>query len=509
MKQLAILLTLSVIVSCSKDKLDFDMAKDIRFRPEVEASLVNAKLSLEDLAERDTNIIADPDNSLRIRYAKDSMFYISAADFVEIPEQNPISIPLPQSAPQINTDIALGTIGGVELDNATISEGTYVISLESSNPVTADINVEVVLKNAMQNGVVISKTVMIPSGGTTSKDSVDLTNVVFDFTGGQQKVNYIGMSMEVLNPASMTVGSSINVITQFKRLGLEEATGFFGQRSINIPGSNIDFDISGLDELVDGFYLTDPQLTLKTTSTLGAGLSMNLDLDGVNSGGSVVSLDAGTKPIDAAQDPNTPKTNTIIFDKNNSNIADFLANIPSEILFAGKVELNPSGLTNNFITKESGVKLGMEVDVPLKLRADNIKLDKIIEGIDFLSDNPDEIDALTLIFYTDNGFPFDMSVDVKFLDKVTGDSIHGFQLPLLNAAPVDANGRVTEHASPERLEVPFTPEMLDRIKHSDKIHFVGKISTANNGNQVATLYTDYELGVKIAAQVKLNVKLND
>lgn len=497
------------MVSCSKDKLDFDMAKDIRFRPEVEAPLVNAKLSLEDLDERDTNIVADPDNALRIRYVKDSLFYISAAEFVEIPEQNPVSITLPQTAPQINTDISLGTIGGVELNQATLAGGSYVIELETSAPVIANISVEVILKNAMQNGSVISKTVVLPVGGTSAIDSVDLTNVVFDFTGGQQKVNYIGMSMEVLNPVSMTPGSSIDVITQFKRLGLDEASGFFGQRSINIPGSSIDFDISGLDDLVDGFYLTDPQLALITTSTLGAGMSMNLDLDGVNASGEVVGLDAGTKPINAAADPNTPKTNIIKFDKSNSNIADFLANIPSEILFGGKVELNPAGVSNNFITKTSGVKLGMEVDVPLKLRADNIKLDKIIDGIDLFSDNPEEMEALTLIFYTDNGFPFDMSLDVKFLDKYSGDSIHGFQLPLLNAAPVDVNGKVTSHAPSERLEVVFTPEMLDRIKNSDKIRFVGKISTANNGNQVATLYTDYELGIKIAAQVKLNVKLND
>ncbi len=509
MKQLTILAALVIAMSCSKDKLDFDMAKDIRFQPEIEAPLINATLSLEDLEARDTNIVVDPDNALRIKYTKDSLFYISASEFVKIPEQNPVSVSLQKSAPQLDTDIQLGTLGGVELGQATFSAGFYVINLETTSPAVSAVDVEVTLKNAIQNGNPISKTVTLSTGETFAKDSIDLSNIEFDFTGGQQKVNYIGMSMEVLNPSAMAPSSSIEVITQFKRLGLEEATGFFGQRSINIPGSSLDLDISGLDDLVNGLYLTEPKLTLNTSSTLGANLSMNLDLDGINSKGDVVSLDAGNKPIAAADDPITPKQNSITFDKSNSNIADFLANIPAEVLYSGEVELNPSGMANNFITKNSGVKVGVDVDVPLRLRADNMQLDKILDDIDFFSENPEEVEALTLIFYTDNGFPFDMFVDVQFLEINTGDSIQGFQLPLLKAAPVDGSGRVTSNAPVERLEVTFTAEMLDRIQHADKLRFVGKISTANSGSQVATLYTDYELGIRIAARVKLNVKLND
>src|SRR5690606_6783798 len=110
---------------------------------------------------------------------------------------------------------------------------------------------------------------------------------------------------------SMTPGSSIDVITQFKNQEIEEATGFFGQRSINIPSNNLDFDISGLDDLVNGLYLTEPQLVLNTVSTLGASLSMKLDLDGVNSKGNITSLNATNQQIAAADDPNTPKHNSI------------------------------------------------------------------------------------------------------------------------------------------------------------------------------------------------------
>lgn len=509
MKQLTILAIAGLALSCSKDNLDFDMVNDIRLQPEVEAPLINASLSLADLEARDTNIVVDPDNALRIKYNKDSLFYISASQFVEIPEQNPVSITLHESLPLLDADIQLGTLGGVELGQAIFSDGFYVITLEATSTAVSAIDVEVTLKNAIQNGSPISKIMTLSAGETVAKDSIDLSNIEFDFTGGQQKVNYIGMSMEIVDPSAMTPGSSIEVSTQFKRLHLDEATGFFGQRNINIPGNSLDLDISALDDLVNGLYLTDPQLTLNTTSTLGANLSMDLDMDGINSNGGVVSLNAGSKSITSADNPNTPKQNSIIFNKTNSNIADFLANIPAEVLYSGKIELNPAGRTNNFITKNSGVKVGVDVDVPLRLRADNMQLDKILDGINFFSENPEEIEALTLIFYTDNGFPFDLFVDVQFLEINTGDSIQGFQLPLLKAAPVDGNGKVTSNAPVERLEVIFTAEMLDRIQHADKLRFLGRISTANSGSQIASLYTDYELGIRVAARVKLNIKLDD
>lgn len=497
-----------VFSSCSKDKLDFSMAEDIKFRPKVEASLVNAHLSLKDLAEQDSNLVVDANEALWIRYRQEDLFQFNAIDFVDIPEQEPTSIPLSKGLPQINSDLELGTMGGVELGSASFYAGYFSIGLETSIPFTTDVDVKVILKNAKENGITIERILTLPVGSLSVKDSIDISSAVFDFTDGQQKVNYIGLSVEMLNASSVVLMHDVNVVTQFKNLELENADGFFGQRSIKMPSGDFDFDISGVSDFVNGLYLTEPSVRLITTSTIGASLGLSLDLDGVNEEGNVVSLDANPELLAAATSTTSPAKSIIEYNVGNSQVADFLANIPSTILFSGSAEINPPGESrNNFISRNSSVSADLEVDVPLKFKADNVKLDQTLD-VDFFEENPEEVENLSMIFYVDNGLPFDVDVNVMFLESATGDSLQGFNIgSLLSAAPVNAEGRVTEHAPSQRIEREFTAQMLSDLQKCNKIRFVAKLSTADNGAQEAALYSDYELNIKVAAKIKLNLNL--
>lgn len=506
MKQKLALLAIPAIaiLSCSKDKIDFDMVDDIKWRPNVEAPLVVARLSLEDLDEKDSNLVADADNALRIRYRKDSLFYFSALDFVKIPAQNPVGVPLNAATSQINSDLELGTLGGVELRNAQFTKGALGIELNLSSGVSSPLTVKISLNNADNNGAPVEKTVTLPAGTVYLDDSLDLGGVDFDFTNGQQKVNFISLSLEVMNPSALG-SEAVVVTTQFRNLELENAEGYFGQRYINIPSGNFDFDIAGISEFTNGLFLTDPSLKLITTSSLGASLGLELDLDGVKEDGKVVGLDAAAQLLSAANSPQSPNKSEIEYNGSNSGIANFLANLPNNILYSGRAEINPPGQSqNNFINKNSGVAADLEVDIPLKFTAENVKLDEVLD-VDFFKKNPDQVEEVTLFFYTDNGLPFDMGVNVSFLSAETGDSLQGFSLPLLDAAPVDANGRVTSHAPQKKVEVKFTQQLVEDLKKCDKLRFVGSLKTGNNGQQIAALYTDYELTIKVAAKVKLNL----
>ena len=483
------------------------MTDDIRLSPNVEIPLLNARLSLENLEEQDTNLIADSDNALRIRFRHDSLFSFSAIDFVEIPAQQEVTVPISKSAPMLNSDLALGTLGGVELQNATFEKGFYTISLETSTTFSTNVDIKVTLKHTSNAGQLSEKTLTLTAGNLSVIDSIDLSNVTFDFTAGQQKINYIGLSIEMLNPGGVTETHPVDVKTQFKNLQLENAEGFFGQREINIPSGDFDFDLEGISEFVDGLYLTDPLVRIITTTTLGASLGLQLDLDGVNSDGNVVALDADTEILKGAVSPIIPVQNVIEFSPLNSKVADFLANLPSTILFSGKAEINPPGESkSNFINKNSGVTADLEVDVPLKFTANNVKLDQTLE-IDDLQDMSEDLEKFDMLFYVDNGLPFNVDVDVSFLESETGDSLQGFKLAsLFTAAPVDGDGRVTNNAPMQKVEQSFTEQMILDLNKCDKIRFVARLSTANNGSKVAALYSDYELSIKVATRAKL--KLN-
>ena len=501
---------LLLVSACMRDKLDFKMVDDLRFNPDIEAPLVKARLSLNDLVEKDSSntFVVNPDNSLRIRYYQEDLVSFQPFDFVDIPSQDPVSVPAIVGQPPYDFEMGLGTIGGVELTEAEFHQGYFVVEVKSSVPLAADVEVEVTLLNALKNGQQVRPSIVLIAGSTTSKDSIDLQQAVFDLSNGGQSVNYFAIRTDVKNPPVTLTGTPLEVGLQFTLLDLERAEGFFGNREINIPSGSFDFDVSGIKELVDGFYVSNPTIRLLTASNVGIELEVAPDLDGQNKEGAVTSLDVDPQTISAAANSSSYDTSAIVFNPNNSNVVDFLAALPNRVLYSGKAALNPGGATNtNFVTRESEVSVGVEVDIPLELSIQNMRLEQTLSDIKLFNDDSSGIDALTLIFYTSNGFPFGLDLTVAFLDSTTQDSIQGFDLGLLRAAEIGNNGEIISRGEFAPQEVTFDGDMLEKLKRSDKIRFRATLNTPNAGQEVQKFYTHFDLEIKVAAKAKLNVKL--
>ncbi len=505
-KAFSLLIIPLVLLSCSQDKIDFDLLDDIRFNPELEAPLVKARLSLADLAIKDSTFKVGPDNRITIKYYNDSIFAFSAFDFVKIPDQSPFTFPISPALNPFDLDMSIGTLGGVQLAETYFDNGFLKFGLATNSPFLSDVTVEITIKNGDIAGMPMTKTLTLPMGMTQVEDSLDVAVGRIDFSSGG--TNFLGLKAEILNVASvMPQSGALELSCQFTSLELLSASGDFGNRHINIPNSAFDFDISGISEFVDGLYLTNPQIKLVSKSSIGVDLGMEADFDGINKAGELTSLGAQPQTISAPTTLGTFKYDTLSFNRTNSNVADFIASLPTSILYGGQVEMNPGGgSSSNFIHKNSSVKMGVEVNLPLEVQADNLLLEQTLDGIEFLKENPEEVESLKLIFNTKNGFPFDVNISVAFLDSATTDSIDGINLQLLMAPAVDAQGKVISR-SQTREVVSIDQVLIENLKRSDKLRLRARVRTPNNGQQIVTFYTDYDLEVKIATQVKLNVKL--
>ena len=504
----AILLFLSVftVISCSRDKLDFDMTDDLRFTPEVEVPLINAKLSLGDLALKDSTFKVSPDNRVTIEYFKDSIFSFNAIDFVKIPDQDAFEFPISPLFNPFDLEMSIGTLGGVQLAETYFDNGFLKFGLSTTDTILTEVKVKVTIKNGDISGMPMSKTITLPAGVMSVEDSLDVTTGKIDFSSGG--VNFLGLKAEILNAGAVTPPTSlIKLSCRFTKLELLSASGNFGNRHMNIPNSSFDFDISGISQFVNGLYLTNPQIKLISKSSIGVDLGLEADFDGINKAGDLTSLGAQPQTITAPSSIGAFKYDTIKFDRNNSNIADFIASLPTSILYGGRVELNPgTGTPNNFIHKNSKVVMGVNVKLPLEVQAQNLLLEQTLDGIEFLKENPEEVESLNLIFNTKNGFPFDVHVSIAFMDTVTNDSIDGISLQILTAPPIGPQGKVLSRSQHKEV-VSIDKVMMENLKRSDKMRLRARVSTPNSGQQIVKFYTDYDLEVKIATQVKLNVKL--
>ncbi len=487
------------------------MVDDIRLSPEVELALVNAYLNLEDIAIEDSLVVVDPDKAIRLKYRDDSLFSFYPIDFVDIPNQDTIDFKLFPLLPGADIEVSLGTIADIELFEAVFDKGLLHFMLSAAAPYLTDVDVEVILKNATNNGSPVAYTVTLPAGQVSVSESFPIEGLTFDCTNNGQDVNYIGFSAQVLDGDSVSPNTQgLNLGITFTDLKIRNTTGYFGARSINIPDGDFDFDISAFSDFNDGFLLTNPTISLLISNEVGIDLAFNSDFDGVNNDGVLTALNANSQSVTGPMVLGNEVSSVLTFNKSNSDIVDFIGAMPNKIFYSGDVSLNDGQTrTENFIDKESQVVVGIDVDLPLELQIESLRMVEEIDNIDFITENPDEIDEVELIFYTENGFPIDLNVQVSLLDDVTGDSINGFDLKVLTAAPVNPNtGRVTQWVHSKE-SIVFTDLLIDDLSRASTIRLKAKLSTVNGGSQFVKLYTDYGVNIKIAAKAKLNLKLED
>lgn len=502
---------LVLVLACSKE-LDFDMIDDLKVKSSATLPLAALTLSLEDLVSdiEDSTLVVDPNNALRIYYRQDSVFTYSINDILTIPDQDPLPLLVDRSQPTFDLNVALGTIAGAQLYNAVFETGRIAVEINASDTVQAGVRLAFSLKNATLNGVVYSDTFLLPAGTNSVLDTSIINGLDFDFTDGGTSVNALSIGLEIIDTANVSSGNIIVCSVALQNLGVEVATGYFGDRIQAAPPGDFEFNINGIDQFAGGFYLTDPSLTLVTNSTVGLPIQISTDFIGENSERQRISLDNAPFDITASPAPGVVAVSNLTLDGTNSQITNFLANIPQKIYYSGQIQINPAGpppqSTPNFISNTSNVVLDFEVNVPMEFRLEDMRLDQTVEDLGGGIDNLENLDQLTVFFKSENRLPFDLNLSVSFISAL-GDSINGFELPLLSAAPVDANGRVTT-AVVQESPVVFDQDLIDDFLNMKDMRFVASVNTTNGGQTSVKMYTDYDLKIQVAMQAKGNYQIN-
>jgi len=501
-----------LVLACNKE-LDFDMINDLRVQSSATVPVANLTLSLEDLVSdiEDSTLVVDPDKALRIYYRQDSVFSYSIEDILTIPDQDPLPLLVDKNQPNFDLNVALGTIAGAQLFNAVFDGGKIAVTVNSSDTVNLDTRLAFTFRNASINGVVYSDTFTLQAGTASLIDSSIINGIDFDFTDGGTAVNALDIGLELIDTGSVGNNTIITCSVALQDLDIQVATGYFGDRIQAAPPGDFNFEINGLDQFAGGFYLTNPSLKLITNSTVGLPIQITTEFIGENIERNRVSLDNAPFVINASPAPGVVAVSDLTLDANNSQITNFLANIPQRILYSGNIQINPNGppppATPNFISKTSNVVLDFEVDVPMEFRLEDMRLDQTVENLGGGIDNLENLDELTVFFRSENRLPFDLTLEVSFISSL-GDSINGFTLPLLSAAPVDANGRVSAPAIQES-PVVFDQDLIEDFLNMQDMRFIAKVNTTNDGQTAVKLYSDYDLGIQVAMQAKGNYQISN
>jgi hypothetical protein len=226
-------------------------------------------------------------------------------------------------------------------------------------------------------------------------------------------------------------------------------------------------------------------------------------MEGLNNG-EMVSLNGPNIEIDANGISSTEYNNT------NSQIVDFIALNPEVMMYSGAATSNPEGNLGelNFITPESGLEIGFEMNLPFHLRLKETKLTDTLD-INYklpssVSDNIEEyLVSGELIFAIENGFPFDAEVLVYFKDSLTSVKLDSLELDLIESAEINTEGKVV-NPSYLNYSIQLNEEKYLNIIDANQVIINVEFSSYEFENTSVKLYTDYEINIGMGILSELN-----
>jgi hypothetical protein len=415
----------------------------------------------------------------------------------------------------------------VKLSSVNLRHGNVVMTAYST--LQDNLYLTYSIPSATKNGSAFSKDFIIPpapKGGRSSLDLVfDFTGYTLDLTAGSNgtfntlatkvlaRIQYTG------TVKTISLSDSIYFHVGFKDLLPDFAKGYLGKKTINLKNT-VPFSMFGK---VAGGTINLQTVNFKLHFENGIGVDENFviqNITAINSRTKMQTVLSGTivgKPISLAKATDAPtlpqRVIPFVLDTalspSNSNIKTIIESLPDRLQYEMTANINPNGnpaSTNDFVYYGTGINASLNMEIPLNLVANKLKL-KDTASIDFST-----IDALKnkkvtggqLTLLVDNGFPLDANIQVFLLNDNFAKTDSLISIGKIDAAPVDAANKViTKKRS--KLAIPITPGKLDKLLVAKKILLVTNFTTMPAAT-LMKIYSDYNIDFKLVGDFKYGIK---
>ncbi len=378
------------------------------------------------------------------------------------------------------------------------------------------------LPGLSHQGVAVAiETVTVP---TIDDNTPSVANGVFDLTdynfdlGGQDGFSFnealthltLTVDPESNVPATVSGGDSVVVELKFIDPVLSYARGYFGQHEIlvnetvdlglnfNMPTGILNIDEANVNLSVTNYLGTDARIHFGNLSCYNTAANNSVYLnysplfDPINvtrafdNGGNI-------EPVQISFGLNN----------SNSNIADFMENLPNQFAVDGVVQINPLGDVmdgNDFIYADRTIETKLDIDLPLRIAMNNFVLQDTLELSD-INDLPNASGKLFLEI--ENYFPFSANIKLDLMD-----SEGNFIRSIINNESINS-ANLTEipgntNAVQSKLAIEVDPALLSELKAGNKFLIRINLNTPG-GNTPVGIYKWYKMNFKLYCDVVMEV----
>ncbi|HKL02319.1 MAG TPA: hypothetical protein VJ911_01535 [Cryomorphaceae bacterium] len=520
--------------SCVKEEIDVEEL-EYSIQPEFGVPIARTTLKAEKVIENfdeDGLIDVAANGSLSLIY-RDSVKNLGVEDILTFEDQEfetTVDLtPLEYTQLVANGSFTAGAVEeftytsdeGDRLDSIRFSTGVFSLDIDSEGnfPISGFVRIlnedgtEAFALNFQDQAppIQISNQVEFTNRLLTLRNDSEISNGLLL----EYEVTFTSEAGENYTPGPVTIQSSL---TEY---AIRTVGGYIAPRTVGLEDLEVELDL--FKESFNGnFRISDPSLNLYFENGYGLGLGIEInELLGTTSEGDVLQIPGNNiQPlpvIQASQELGVP-VNSVISITNESmtpTVTDFLSFMPQYVNSNLDVTVNPDDDDVTFISSLSQLNVLLEAEIPLYGSiSDFLLVDTLDVDIgDLVSDanENDEVDALDIRLFVNNGFPFEAGTQIVFTDSLYNPLDSLFQNPdfVFSSAPVNYDlpaenpnyGRAVGK-TPTVIDIPITNDRISDLENATRMIVRVFGGTSNNGADDIRLFANDEMDLSVAAKVR-------
>lgn len=528
-----------VFSGCIKDIKEtfktIDSVEQVQWDPTIAVPLVNTRVTISDFFNESLTafVEVDHDNLFHVVY-RDELASLKANEIVRIPLQHfdgsfgLLQFHINELNNTSSTEVSFTTLFNFGVDNAEIDSivmGACGVMTQLTSDIQHDVQVDITIPEIVKNGLPLKYAFDLAYDGTgtvVSKQNKDLNNSFFDLTKSGDKdfdqvLAQFKISVTKVGNNPISTDDKLSFVTDFIYNEYDVLYGLVKPSDIAPEAADtLRLDLfKGVDSSLQDieFRIGDPRIKIILSNSYGLPIHSTIsEFSSFSKSKGKITLTGYPDPL-VIPTPNKQQIGETLVDsfelnKDNSNIADVVSNVPEYLLYGYGAQINPPGTTDrNFITYNSELVVGVDIDIPLHGSADGITLSREVSLDSTYTDLDDveELDEVTLRLFLENDFPLDVDIQLYFQDEnnVTIDSLFKDDTFLLRSAAVDGTGKITGPTI-YTLDITLNKERFDKIRESK----LGLIKANLNTYKGVTpqpevkFFNDYGISVKLGIQAK-------
>jgi len=497
------------------------------------APVIRTELTMADLLA-DSLLYATSDGALRLKVERplidlplDSILKVPDTTIIKgvsVPGTGTVSVPPGFNIAGLVEETKF-ELGDAALKTLRVRSGLLKLAVKSEveTEIDFDYNIPLARKFGIQfssSGTVAAGS---PSNPAVGQFEFDLSGYNIDLRGTEgTSFNTLGTSLTVRtsedgDTAVVTKGEPfVTMEYTFQDILPDYGSGYFGQQSSNVENENTELDV--LNRITEGqMFLDSVTIGLEITNAVGADARFRMDeLSSINTRNSST-IDLNHEIIGSnilltrAQNP-TGEVNGVIpyvvnyeLNNSNSNIVQFIENLPDQLGFTFGFEINPLGNVsagNDFFYFDRPFQAIMDIDVPLRTTLSNLTL---VDTIDWnLSETGvvESVNSGTFTLKAINGFPLEGQVELVMLDENLVE-LGSLVAPSTIAAPQLDNDNKVIAPLESNLIIPINEETANSLPQTKKVRIMVRFNTPNQP-QFVEFYDTYGIDLKLTGNFNLN-----